>query len=155
MKRLTLLLRSLEDRVVHFLDINAFSILRISIGLIYVVFGVLKFFPQYSPAEKLASDTICMITSDLLSGGTACFVLALIETFIGFALILNLWLRGIILLTLWHMACTFLPLILLPDSTFTSHPFSFSIVGQYIFKNVVIVSALLVLYNHSRKKARQ
>jgi hypothetical protein len=41
--------------------------LRISIGIIFVWFGLLKFFPEYSPAEELASDTISKLTINLIS----------------------------------------------------------------------------------------
>ena len=136
--------------MIQWLDKHAYDCLRISIGVIYAAFGALKFFPEYSPAEQLAADTICLITFDVLSGATACTVLAVVETFIGLSLIINFRPRVIIPVTVWHMLCTFLPLFLLPKYAFNDDPFSFSIVGQYIFKNLVILSALLVLYKHLR-----
>ena len=145
-------LNRLEDRVFGYLDQHAYRILKVSIGVIYVIFGSLKFFPSFSPAEQLASDTICLITFDVLSGNSACTTLAIMEVGIGLLLISNLWSRGVLLFTMWHMACTFLPLIILPDYAFTSEPFTFSIVGQYIVKNLVIISALLVLYKQERVK---
>jgi hypothetical protein len=50
------------------------------------------------------------------------------------------------------MCCTFLPLVLLPQYAFNQDPFSFSIVGQYIFKNLIILSALMVLYKNLGSK---
>ena len=152
-QRLVSYSRTLEHLFINWLDRYAFHCLRISIGIIYTAFGILKFFPQYSPAEQLAADTICIITFDLLSGPSACTVLAILETFIGLALIMNWWPRKILLITIWHMICTFLPLVILPQYTFVEDPFSFSIVGQYIFKNLVILSALLVLYKHLGRPA--
>lgn len=149
------MLKNLEGNLVHWLDKHAYDCLRISIGVIYTAFGALKFFPEYSPAEQLAADTICLITFDLLSGATACSVLAIIETAIGVSLMINFRPRVIIPITLWHMLCTFLPLFLLPKYAFNDDPFSFSIVGQYIFKNLIILSALLVLYKNVRLEQQQ
>lgn len=138
-----------EERFVTWLDKYAYSCLRVSIGIIYVAFGGLKFFPEYSPAEQLAADTICLITFDVLSGASACTVLAILETLLGAALIVNYRPKIVIIFTMWHMCCTFLPVVLLPHYAFNSDPFSFSLVGQYIFKNLIILSALLVLYRHA------
>jgi uncharacterized membrane protein YkgB len=153
MRRLLDQLEDVERIWVKWLDKHAYDCLRISIGLIYLIFGLLKFFPQYSPAEQLAADTICIITFDALSGSSACFVLAVMETLIGLALIINYKARATILITIWHMCCTFLPLVLLPQYAFSQDPFSFSIVGQYIFKNLIILSALMVLYRNLAGKA--
>tara|TARA_R110002096_G_scaffold213762_2_gene401271 strand:+ start:1293 stop:1916 length:624 start_codon:yes stop_codon:yes gene_type:complete len=152
MKRVLAQLGRIEVKWIQLLDKYAFDFLRISIGLIYAVFGLLKFFPQYSPAEQLAADTICIITFDVLSGNAACIVLAIMETLIGVALIVNFKARATILITIWHMCCTFLPLVLLPQYAFNQDPFSFSIVGQYIFKNLIILSALMVLYRNLASK---
>jgi uncharacterized membrane protein YkgB len=143
-------LNSIEEALMQWLERYAYHCLRISIGFIYMAFGILKFFPEYSPAEQLASDTICIITFDALSGSSACFFLAVIETMIGAALIINFKPKAVILFTIWHMCCTFLPLILLPQYAFNQDPFSFSIVGQYIVKNLVILSALMVLYKNTK-----
>jgi uncharacterized membrane protein YkgB len=152
MRRVLAQLERIEIKWIQLLDRYAFDFLRISIGLIYAVFGLLKFFPQYSPAEQLAADTICIITFDILSGNAACIVLAIMETLIGVALIVNFKARLTILITIWHMCCTFLPLVLLPQYAFNQDPFSFSIVGQYIFKNLIILSALMVLYKNLASK---
>ncbi len=153
MLRLTDYGRALENKFIKWLDRYALLCLRVSIGIIYTAFGALKFFPQYSPAEQLAADTICVITFDVLSGASACILLAIIETSIGLALIVNWKPRPVLLVTIWHMCCTFLPLIILPQYAFVDEPFSFSIVGQYIFKNLVILSALLVLYKSLHRPA--
>jgi uncharacterized membrane protein YkgB len=148
-------MKLVEEKWALWLDKHAIDCLRISIGIIYLAFGVLKFFPNYSPAERLAGDTICLITFDLISGTSACFLLAILESAIGVALLINVKQRAVILITLWHMCCTFLPLFMLPHYAYNADPFSFSIVGQYIFKNLIIVSALLVLYKNQRAAVRK
>lgn len=42
------------------------NILRISIGVVYLIFGFIKFIPHLSPAEDLASETINVLTLGIL-----------------------------------------------------------------------------------------
>ncbi len=129
-------------------------ILRISIGIIYLWFGALKFFPGVSPAEELAKETIHRLTFRLISPDLSLLLLALWETAIGVLLILGLYPRVVVRIVLVHMVCTFAPLFLLPGISFTSAPFALTLVGQYIIKNIVIISALFVIDGFSKKTAQ-
>ena len=144
-------IRKLDVKLVEIANKSSWSMLRVSIGAIYIVFGMLKFIPNYSPAEGLASRTIELLTFHMMTGNQALISLAVIETAIGAMLVTNLWTRGALLIALWHMVCTFTPIVLLPGEFFVQDPVSLSLVGQYILKNVVIVSALLLLYGHNRR----
>lgn len=126
-------------------DRYLFRYLGISIGIIYVWFGALKFFPAYSPAETLAVDTITALFGGVIPAKTAIMLLATWEVGVGLLLILNLFRKPVILLALVHMVLTFTPLFLFPEASFTG-PFCFTLVGQYIVKNLVIIGALLILY---------
>jgi uncharacterized membrane protein YphA (DoxX/SURF4 family) len=68
-------------------------ILRISIGIIYLWFGILKFFPGVSPAESLARDTIHLLTFKLLDDKIALLLLAIWETAAGILLISGIYIR--------------------------------------------------------------
>lgn len=151
MNRVTTKFQELDHRFITFFEGRVIKFLRISIGVIYFLFGILKFLPQYSPAEELAVTTISLITFGLFSGKLALVSLAIIETIIGIGLIVNFKIRLIILLALWHMFCTFLPMIILPQATYTDTPYSLSLVGQYILKNLIIICALIAIYVESRK----
>lgn len=118
----------------------SFHSLRLSLGAIYFYFGFLKFFPNLSPAESLASQTIVCLTGGLLSPGTALFSLAVLECSLGAALLLNRCMPVVFYAFLFHMAGTFAPLILFPQLTFTIAPFAPTIEGQYILKNIVFVA---------------
>ena len=50
------------------------------------------------------------------------------------------------------MPGTFLPLILLPEVCFTSFPFGLTVEGQYIIKNLIIISAAIVVGSTVRDK---
>src|SRR5437867_1169612 len=94
------------------------TLLRISIGIIYVWFGALKYFPGVSPAEELAKETIHLLTFGLIGPGISLLLLALWETFIGVFLIAGLFKRVVFWVVLVHMICTFTPLALLPHLSF-------------------------------------
>lgn len=125
--------------------ISTINLLSISIGLVYFAFGILKFFPHLSPAEDLAEQTISKLTLGLVSGKFALISLAILETFIGVAFLFQSTQNFFFYLAIFHMVATFLPFIFFPEITFDISGFSFSIVGQYIVKNIIIISALLSL----------
>jgi len=129
--------------------------LRVSIGIIYVWFGALKFFPGVSPAEALAKETIHHLTFKLINPELSLLLLALWETIIGVLLISGLYSKVVIRIVLVHMICTFAPLVLLTGTSFTAAPFALTLVGQYILKNIIIVSALFVIDTFPKENKNQ
>lgn len=121
------------------------TFLRVSLGLIFIWFGGLKFIPGASPAEELALSTISILTFDLISPQVAQFMLAALETLIGLLLITGTFMRFAILLLLVQMAGTMSPIVLFPELVFNQVPFVLTIEGQYIIKNFVVISAALVI----------
>jgi uncharacterized membrane protein YkgB len=143
------------DKVNLWLTKNAMNLLRISIGIIYVWFGALKYFPNLSPADQLAKDTIHLITFGLIPSSISIILLAIWETLLGFILIIGVWRRVVFYTLLLHMACTFVPLFFFVDVSFTALPYAFTLVGQYIMKNLIIIAAAIVLNEHANGKIIQ
>jgi uncharacterized membrane protein YphA (DoxX/SURF4 family) len=120
-------------------------LLRLSLGAVFLWFGALKFFPGVSPAADLAVRTITTLTLGVLSESTALLILAVWETLIGIGLLLG-WQMRLTLLLLWvQMLGTVTPIFLFPNEVFVSNPLVPTLEGQYIFKNIVLVSAGLVI----------
>ncbi len=119
------------------------SLLKISIGVVYLWFGALKFFPHLSPAEGLATDTITELTLGLIPAQVSIILLALFEVGIGGCLLLNIHPKKAAIAALAHLACTFTPLFFFNDISFNGHPIFLTLVGQYIIKNLIIIAALL------------
>lgn len=117
------------------------TFLRLALGYVYLHFGLLKFFPDLSPAELISTQTVMAVTMNLLDATTAQFYLAILECAIGLGLIFNTFPRVVFAMFLFHMAGTFMPIFLLPEFTFKIVPFAPNLEGQYIFKNVVFVAA--------------
>ena len=115
--------------------------MRIALGLLYVHFGLLKFFPDLSPAELIASQTVSRLSLEWIDARAAMTWLGALECAIGMGLLLNTLRRVVFYLFLFHMVGTFLPLLYLPELMFKVAPLAPTIDGQYILKNFVLLAA--------------
>lgn len=120
-------------------------LLRISIGIVFFWFGILKYFEGLSPAEGIAVETIEVLTFHLIPEKIILYGLATWEVAIGIGLIFKLFMRETLLLLFLQMIGTFTPLFIFPGEVFHFFPISLTLEGQYIVKNIVIVSAGIVL----------
>jgi uncharacterized membrane protein YphA (DoxX/SURF4 family) len=120
-------------------------LLRLSLGIVFFWFGFLKFFPNVSPAQDLATRTISAITLGMIPPEASLPVLAAWECLIGIGLLTGLWMRATLLLMFVQMLGTITPMFLFPDEVFLRFPYAPTMEGQYIIKNLVLVSAGLVI----------
>jgi uncharacterized membrane protein YkgB len=148
--------------------------LQVSLGIIFLVFGALKFFPGYSPAENLAGDTLQMMSFGYVPPMISLPLLAAWECLLGLGLILGhteisranhrpSWRNYLLRLTIpalfLHMTGTIMPFFLMPECVFGSQPGGplLTLECQYIIKNLVIVSAAIAVggqqvpYIHRKK----
>lgn len=116
------------------------TFLRIALGIVFIWFGLLKFFPEISPADQLIRKTIYFFDPDLFIP-----VLAAWETLIGLGLISGKFMRFTLLLLFLQMPGTVLPLVILPEATWSIFPVGLTLEGQYIVKNLVLIAAGFVL----------
>ena len=126
----------IDIRVTKWMAANGIKILRISLGLIFLWFGALKFFPGMSPAEDLAINTISKMTFGFIPDAFIINGLALWEVLIGIGLIFGFMLRETLLLLYLQMIGTFMPVFLFPSEVFNIFPVSLTIEGQYNIKSI-------------------
>ncbi len=131
---------------------NGLIALRVSLGIIFLWFGALKLFPGLSAAEELALDTITAMTFGAVPAHVIGPVLGAWEVLIGVGLLTGWLMRIVLLLLFLQMPGTFLPLFLFPDRVFEIIPWVPTIEGQYIFKNLILISAGIVLGGFLQKK---
>jgi uncharacterized membrane protein YkgB len=131
--------RGVLERALSSGEGRAASAVRVAVGIIYLYFGALKFFPAHSPAESLATKTVTMMSGGILSPAQALFLLALFECVIGLGFIFNFARPLILCLFLLHMLGTFSPFLLLPELIFKSTLLVPTIEGQYIIKNILFL----------------
>lgn len=134
-----------DGKITSFMRRYGILFLRISLGIIFLWFGVLKFFPGVSPATGIATATIERLTFGLIQPEVSIILLAIWETLIGLGLITGLFLRLTLFLLFTQMLGTMTPLIIFPQETFVVFPIVPTLEGQYIIKNLVLISAGLVI----------
>lgn len=140
-------LDNLDQTVTKWMSRYGLMILRIGLGVVFLWFGVLKFFPGLSPAEGLVRNTVYFLNPDLFLP-----ILAVWEAAIGLGLIWGKYMRVTLLLLFLQMPGTALPIVILPEVVWTSFPFGLTLEGQYIIKNLVLIGAGLVLGSTVREK---
>ena len=113
--------------------------LRISLGIIFIWFGLLKVFGE-SPANDLVAKTVYWLNPKIFIP-----ILGWWETLIGMCFLFRPLIRVGILLLFLQIGGTFLPLVILPQVCFIKFPFVLSMEGQYIVKNLLIISAAIVI----------
>ena len=138
-------LEKLDRFVAEFLSKYGLLALRVSLGINFLWFGLLKFFPNLSPAEELAGNTLSILSLGLFQPVHSLPTLALCETAIGIGLIFGRPLRLVLTLLFFHMIGTMTPLFICPAEMFSQGIFGLTLEGQYVIKNLVLASAALVL----------
>ena len=129
---------------------STLKLIRFSLGIIFLWYGLLKFFPSLSPAEELATKTIDILFFGLIDPVLSIKLLAILEVSIGLGFILGIYTRFITAVFIGHMLFTFSPLFLLPELSFTHAPYAFTLVGQYIVKNIVFILAGVLIYQNEK-----
>lgn len=137
--------RRIDAAITRWMAKSGIIFLRISIGVIFFWFGFLKFFPGLSPAADLATRTIEILTFGLIPPNTALILLAVWECVIGLGMITGKFMRVTLLLLFGQMVGTLTPLAFFPAETFTVFPIAPTLEGQYIIKNIALVSAGIVI----------
>ncbi|MGI9043252.1 MAG: hypothetical protein ACR2GK_03900 [Gemmatimonadaceae bacterium] len=99
-------LEPVDIRITRWMAHNGPALLRVSLGVVFFWFGVLKFFP---------------------------------------GLITGIWMCATILLLMLQMLGTLTPVVLFPDEVFLEAPYAPTLEGQYMIKNLVLISAAIVL----------
>ena len=137
----------LDIFVTKFMSKWGITFLRYSLGVIYIWFGILKPF-GLSPAQELVENTVYWFDNPK----TFVPILGWWEVVIGLTMCIKPLIRVSIFLLFIQMPGTFLPLILLPEVCFSNFPFGLTLEGQYIVKNLIIISAAIVVGSTVRNK---
>ena len=117
-------------------------LLSISMGLVFVWFGALKL-AGMSPAEPLIRDTLDFLPSTLVN--PLILLLAIWEVSIGIGFLSGKAKRVVLIMLLLQMAGAMSPLTLAPERLWEAFPLVWTLEGQYVFKDIILISAGLVL----------
>lgn len=120
--------------------------MRISLAIVYTWFGALKIFGM-SPAGELVERTVYWFQPEIFIP-----ILGVCETIIGLGLLLKRFIPYTIPLLLMHMAVTFFPVFTLKTICFDVFPYCPTLAGQYIIKNLILISGALVIAGKYNEK---
>lgn len=137
-----------EQKAYNWMAKNGFALLRICIGIVFFWYGVQKFFPGVSSAEELAAKTIETLTFGIVKHAISMPLLAAWEVFLGITFVTGRLMRVAVPLLFLQMTGTLMPLFLFPSETFETIIFVPTLVGQYIFKNIIIITGAMVVGAH-------
>ena len=135
------------DRASTFLNAHSITILRISLGVVFLVFASFKFVSGASPAEELAIATVGKLTFGMVTGTNALLFTALTETVIGLTLLTGKFVKVGLLVMAGAMVGILSPLVLFPGQMWADN--GPTLTGQYVFKDIVLVAGALVVAAHA------
>ena len=144
-KSLRIKLDTLGSHITRWLARWSITILRVWLGVIFLGFGVLKFFPGVSPAEGLVMRTLDVLAFGMIPAHTGVALVASLECAIGLGLITGRFLPLALALLGFQMIGAMSPLLLFPGDLFGGPHHAPTLEGQYVLKDVVLISAGLVI----------
>jgi uncharacterized membrane protein YkgB len=134
----------IDKKIAGFMRRTGTIALRLSLGIIFIWFGLLKT-AGVSPAEPLVVATVGWMP--FFGAITWVIIIGWWEVIIGVFFLFRATIRIAIPLLAMQMVGTFLPLVILTAVTFQPglFPYAPTMEGQYIIKNLLIISAALVV----------
>ncbi|QMW04069.1 DoxX family membrane protein [Spirosoma foliorum] len=135
----------LDTSINKWLVANSILLLRICMGLVFLGFGFLKFFPGISPIEDLATRTTTSLTMGIFSGHRAMDFVAGLECIIGVCFLSGRFLRVGVWLMAFQMVGAMSPLLLFPGELFPGPTYAPTLAAQYILKDIILIAAGMVI----------
>ncbi len=136
-----------DRRMASWMEYYGHRLLRYSLAIIFIWFGLLKPLGM-SPAADLVANTVYWLPPDVFLP-----ILGWWEVAIGVGLLFRPLVRMALFLLFLQMPGTALPLLLLPDVCFSKFPIGLTLEGQYIIKNLTIISAAILIGGTVRRHA--
>lgn len=136
-----------DRAVIRFAKEHRYELARLSLFLVFFWFGALKVL-GLSPASPLVSALLAK-TMAFWPAGNFLVLFGVFECVIGVVFLFDRLLRLAVPLVAFHLLTTVLPLVFLLDMAWQA-PFVPTLEGQYILKNVLILSTVFALVGHMR-----
>jgi uncharacterized membrane protein YkgB len=125
--------------------------LRVTLALTFLWFGALKVTGD-TPVGGFVAGTVDWIPG--VSGTWFVPFLGVVEVLLGAALLFGRGLRVVLPLLFAHLGGTLLALVTQPQVTFQGgNPLVLTTEGEFVVKNLILLSAVLVLYGLRRVRA--
>jgi len=146
---LSLLFR-FDELLLNILRRWSITALRLALGSVFLWFGALKIFGN-SPVAALIQQTYSFMPINIFV-----LVLGVWEVVIGIGIILKRALRCVLILLTVHLIGTFTAILFNPSIFFVRGvPFSLTVDGEFVMKNLVLITAALVIAGYEVKPLRR
>ena len=137
------MLEQLDQTIAKYMNIWGISLIKTSFAIIFIWFGILKPF-GWSSAIPILKATVAWLP--ILEPEVWVYIIGWWEVAIGILFLFKNTIRIAIALLFLQMFGTFMPLVLLPEIVYqNNNVFLPTMEGQYIIKNIMIISAALVV----------
>jgi len=134
------------DRAVEINRRMAPTVLRLALAAVFVWFGALKL-TGASPVRELIAATLPFLDADI-----SVPALGAVEVVIGLVLAAGVLPRITLLVLAGHLAGTFLTFVTASELMFVANPLELTADGEFVVKNLVLISAALVLIGHYSRR---
>lgn len=140
----------LDELLLNILRRWSITALRLALGSIFLWFGALKIFGS-SPVAALIQQTYSFLPINVFV-----LVLGVWEMVIGMGIILKRALRCVLILMVVHLIGTFTAIWFNPSIFFVRGvPFCLTVDGEFVIKNLVLMSAALVIAGYEVKPLKR
>lgn len=141
---------ALVERAAALNERYAATLLRLALAGVFVWFGALKV-AGVSPVHDLIAATLPWFDADVIVPA-----LGAVEITIGLLLAVGIFPRVTLLVLVGHLGGTFLTFLTASELMWSGTPFELSADGEFVLKNLVLISAALLLiavYGRRRRGA--
>ena len=144
------LLFELDNLLLTSLRRWSITALRLALGAVFLWFGALKLFAN-SPVTSLIRETYTFLPVSIFI-----LVLGVWEMLIGIGIIFKRALRCVLILVTIHLVGTFTAIWFKPGLFFVQGvPFCLTVDGEFVMKNLVLITAALVIAGYEVKPLRR
>jgi uncharacterized membrane protein YkgB len=141
---------TIDELLLGMLRRRSITALRLALGSVFLWFGALKVFGS-SPVASLIQATYRFMPL-----GIFVLLLGVWEMAIGVGIILKRALRGVLILLGFHLIGTFTAIWFNPSIFFVQGvPFCLTVDGEFVIKNLVLITAALVIAGYELKPLRR
>ena len=126
---------------------HAYVMTRCTLGLIFIWFGALKV-AGMSPAAELVKQTFFFVPGNFIVP-----LLGVLEVLIGGCFLIKKAVGLGLIMLAFHLPGTFLSFFVVPERCFVRFPFVLTTEGEFILKNLVIISAGISLVGLRRERS--
>ncbi len=142
--------RRIDTRLVDLMARYGIGLLRGSLGVIFIWFGLLKIL-GLSPVVELVAHTVYWFPPQIFIP-----ILGWWEMMVGVGLLLCFAMRFTLFLFWAQLAGTLLVLVILPDVAFRSgNPLLLTLEGEFVVKNLILITAGIVIGGTVRRLDRR